>query len=272
MNDPNGMVYHDSEYHLFYQYNPFGDKWGHMSWGHAISRDLVHWQHLPVALAEEGDLRIYSGSAIVDFADSSGFGTDRPPLVAIYTGHREESGTSQRVEDQRLAYSNDRGRTWTHYPGNPVLDIGLPDFRDPKVFWHKQTKRWIMAVVLPMAKKIGFYASADLKRWTPLSEFGPAGVWQDPTIWECPDLFSLEVEGEPGLRKWVLIVNINPGGPAGGSGTQYFVGEFDGIQFICESAPSEEAASGSITAAISTPESRGQTFPSPMDGAFSSRG
>jgi fructan beta-fructosidase len=240
MNDPNGMVYHDGEYHLFYQYNPFGDKWGHMSWGHAISRDLIHWQHLPVALAEEGDLRIYSGSAVVDFADSSGFGTDRPPLVAIYTGHREESGTNQRVEDQRLAYSNDRGRTWTHYPGNPVLDIGLPDFRDPKVFWHKPTKRWIMVVVLPMAKKIGFYASADLKRWTPLSEFGPTGVWQDPTIWECPDLFSLEVEGEPGLTKCVLIVNINPGGPAGGSGTQYFVGEFDGIQFSCESQQPEE--------------------------------
>ena len=242
MNDPNGMVYQDGEYHLFYQYNPFGDKWGHMSWGHAVSRDLVHWKHLPVALAEEGNLRIYSGSAVVDFTDTSGFGTDCPPLVAIYTGHREESSTSQRVEDQRLAYSNDRGRTWTHYPGNPVLDIGLPDFRDPKVFWHMQTKRWIMAVVLPMAKKIGFYASADLKLWTPLSEFGPAGVWRDPTIWECPDLFSLEVEGEPGLRKWVLIVNINPGGPAGGSGTQYFVGEFDGIQFICDPDDAGEAA------------------------------
>ena len=125
MNDPNGMVYHDGEYHLFYQYNPLGDKWGHMSWGHAVSRDLVHWKHLPVALAEEGNLRIYSGSAVVDFDNSSGFGTNS--LVAIYTGHRESS-TSERVEDQRLAYSNDRGRTWTHYPGNPVLDVGLPDF------------------------------------------------------------------------------------------------------------------------------------------------
>ena len=151
MNDPNGMVYHDGEYHLFYQYNPFGDKWGHMSWGHAVSRDLVHWKHLPVALAEEGNLRIYSGSAVVDFDNSSSFGTNS--LVAIYTGHRESS-TSERVEDQRLAYSNDRGRTWTHYPGNPVLDVGLPDFRDPKVFWHEQTKHWIMVAVLPMAKKI----------------------------------------------------------------------------------------------------------------------
>jgi fructan beta-fructosidase len=234
MNDPNGMVYYDGEYHLFYQYNPFGDKWGHMSWGHALSRDLVHWEHLPVALAEEGDLRIYSGSAVVDFANSSGLGTDRPPLVAIYTGHREANGTRQRVEDQRLAYSNDCGRTWTHYPANPVLDIGLPDFRDPKVFWHEQTKRWIMAVVLPAAKKIRLYASPDLKRWSSLSEFGPAGAWQDPIIWECPDLFSLQVEGEPDVRKWVLIVNINPGGPAGGSGTQYFVGEFDGTGFICD--------------------------------------
>jgi fructan beta-fructosidase len=241
MNDPNGMVYSDGEYHLFYQYNPFGDKWGHMSWGHALSRDLVHWEHLPVALAEEGDLRIYSGSAIVDFANSSALGTDRPPLVAIYTGHREESGTRQRVEDQRLAYSNDRGRTWTHHPANPVLDIGLPDFRDPKVFWHEETKHWIMAVVLPAAKKIGLYASTDLKRWSSLSEFGPAGAWQDPIIWECPDLFSLEVEGEPDVRKWVLIVNINPGGPAGGSGTQYFLGEFDGIRFICDQVDSDNS-------------------------------
>jgi fructan beta-fructosidase len=238
MNDPNGTVYHDGEYHLFYQYNPFGDKWGHMSWGHAVSGDLVHWIHLPVALAEEGNLRIYSGSAVVDFDNSSGFGTNS--LVAIYTGHRESS-TNERVEDQRLAYSNDRGRTWTHYPGNPVLDVGLPDFRDPKVFWHEQTKRWIMVAVFPMAKKIALYASADLKRWTLLSQFGPAGAWKDPIIWECPDLFSLEVEGDPLERKWVLIVNINPGGPAGGSGTQYFVGEFDGTQFICDPDNSGEA-------------------------------
>jgi fructan beta-fructosidase len=242
MNDPNGMVYHDEEYHLFYQHNPFGDKWGHMSWGHAVSKDLVHWKHLPVALAEERALRIYSGSAVVDFTNSAGFGTDRPSLVAIFTGHREESRTSQRVEDQRLAFSNDRGRTWTHYPGNPVLDIGLPDFRDPKVFWHEQTKRWIMVVALPMAKRIGLYASTDLKEWTPLSEFGPAGAWQDPIIWECPDFFPLEVEGEPEVRKWVLIVNINPGGPAGGSGTQYFVGEFDGTRFTCDPDHSGEEA------------------------------
>jgi fructan beta-fructosidase len=186
---------------------------------------------LPVALAEDGDLRVYSGFAVVDFANSSGFGTGGPPLVAIYTGHREESSARQRVEDQRLACSNDRGRTWTHHPGNPVLGFGLPDFRDPKVFWHEQTKRWIMAVVLPMAKKDRALRFGGSQRRAPLSEFRPAGAWRDPTIWECPDLFSLKVEGEPDGRKWVLIVNINSGAPAGGSGTQYFVGEFDGTQF-----------------------------------------
>ena len=242
MNDPNGLVYHDGEYHLFYQHNPFGDKWGHMCWGHAISGDLVHWKHLPLALSGEGELRIYSGSAVVDFSSSSGLGTVDHPLVAIYTGHREKSSASQQVEDQRLAYSHDRGRTWTHYPGNPVLDLGLPDFRDPKVFWHEETKRWIMVVVVPNEKKMSLYASVDLKRWKQLSEFGPAGAWRDPIIWECPDLFSLEVEGEPDVTRWVLIVNINPGGPAGGSGTQYFVGEFNGTQFRCDPDHPKEAA------------------------------
>ena len=242
MNDPNGMVYYGGEYHLFYQHNPFGDKWGHMSWGHAVSSDLVHWQHLPVALSEAGELRIYSGSAVVDFANSSGFATSGSLLVAIYTGHREQIGTGKPVEDQRLAYSNDRGRTWNDYPDNPVLDIGLPDFRDPKVFWHRETQRWIMVVVLPMEKKMRLYASTNLKRWTQLSEFGPAGAWRDPIIWECPDLFPLEIEGEPGVTKWILIVNINPGGPAGGSGAQYFVGEFDGTQFICDPEHVRDAA------------------------------
>ena len=139
------------------------------------------------------------------------------------------------MEDRRLAYSNDRGRTWTHHPGNPVLDIGLPDFRDPKVFWHDQTKRWIMAVVLPAAKKIGLYGSVDLKRWAPLSEFGPAGVWRDPTFGNARTCFHSKSRESQTYRKWVLVVNINPGGPAGGSGTQYFVGEFDGTKFVCDS-------------------------------------
>jgi fructan beta-fructosidase len=242
MNDPNGMVYHDGEYHLFYQYNPFGDKWGHMSWGHAVSNDLVQWRHLPLALAEQGDIMMFSGSAVVDFANTSGFGKDgHPPMVAIYTGHREETKDTKRLEDQRLAYSNDHGRTWTHYSGNPVVDIGSPEFRDPKVFWHDATSRWIMVVVLSQEKKVRLYASPNLKDWRQLSEFGPAGAWHGPIIWECPDLFPLEVEGEPGVAKWVLIISINPGGPAGGSGTQYFVGDFDGIRFISDPEhPSEK--------------------------------
>ena len=216
MNDPNGMVYHDGEYHLFYQYNPFGDKWGHMSWGHAVSRDLVHWKHLPVALAEEGDLRIYSGSAVVDFANSSGFGTDGPPLVAIYTGHREESSTRPRVEDQRLAYSNDRGRTWTHYPGNPVLDIGLPDFRDPKVFWHEPDEALDHGRSSTCGKEnrdLRFGGSQTLGRPSANSaRQGPGGIQLFGNARTC---FRSKSRESRRLRKWVLIVNINPGGPAG---------------------------------------------------------
>jgi fructan beta-fructosidase len=226
MNDPNGMVYYDGEYHLFYQYNPLGDKWGHMSWGHAVSRDLVHWEHLPVVLREENDVMIFSGSAVVDWKNTSGFGKDgKPPLVAIYTGHY----TNKPLQNQHLAYSNDRGRTWTKYTGNPVLDIHEKDFRDPKVVWHEPSRRWIMAVAWPVKRKVRFYASPDLKSWTHLSDFGPAGSVEG--IWECPDLFPLAIGGK---TKWVLIVNVNPGAPAGGSGCQYFVGDFDGKAFTLD--------------------------------------
>lgn len=229
MNDPNGLVYFDGEYHLFYQYNPFGDKWGHMSWGHAVSRDLVQWQHLPLALPEEGGVMIFSGSAVVDEKNTSGFGRDgKPPMVAVYTGYHPAGGR----QDQRIAYSTDRGRTWTKYSGNPVIDIKSTDFRDPKVFWYEPGKRWIMAVVLAAERKVSFYASADLKRWTHLSDFGPAGAIGG--AWECPDLFELPVDGKPGLKKWGLIVNVNPGGVAGGSGAQYFVGSFDGTRFSAD--------------------------------------
>jgi fructan beta-fructosidase len=225
MNDPNGLVYLDGEWHLFYQYNPFGDRWGHMSWGHALSRDLVRWQHLPLAMAEENGVMVFSGSAVVDVKNTSGFGAGgRPPMVAIYTGHREGR------QDQRIAYSNDRGRTWTKVP-EPVLDLQMADFRDPKVFWHEGTSRWVMAVSMPNEHVIQFYASPDLKRWTKVGAFGPAGATGGQ--WECPDLFPLAVEG--GGTKWVLIVNINPGGVAGGSGTQYFVGDFDGSGFVADS-------------------------------------
>ncbi len=231
MNDPNGLVWYKSEYHLFYQYNPFGNSWGHMSWGHAVSKDLVHWQHLPVALAEENGVMIFSGSAVVDWNNTSSLCRSNDPkdkscLVAIYTGHIE--GVKQ---SQHIAVSNDRGRTWTKFAGNPVIDIGYKDFRDPKVVWHEATKRWVMIVSLSKEQKVRFYGSPDLKKWELLSEFGPAGVKNDRMLWECPDLFELPVDGQPGKKRWVLIVNINPGGVAGGSGGQYFVGSFDGRTF-----------------------------------------
>jgi sucrose-6-phosphate hydrolase SacC (GH32 family) len=237
MNDPNGMVFFAGEYHLFYQYNPFGDKWGHMSWGHAVSRDLVRWEQLPLALAEEGGVMIFSGSAVVDWKNTSRFGKDgKPPLVAIYTGHY----TTKPLQNQHIAYSTDRGRTWTKFSGNPVLDIGERDFRDPKVFWHEPTQRWVMVVAWPVQRKVRFYASPDLKQWTHLSDFGPAGSTQG--IWECPDLFPVAVEGRRGVSKWALIVNVGSGAPAGGSGCQYFVGDFDGTGFLLDGASQPKLA------------------------------
>ena len=233
MNDPNGLVYYKGEYHLFYQHNPFGEVWGHMSWGHAVSRDMLHWEHLPVALREEKGVMIFSGSAVVDRDNSSGLcrpdGSDRSCLVAIYTGHGHDQQT------QNLAYSNDRGRTWTKYAGNPVIDLGLKAFRDPKVIWHEPTGRWIMVTVLADQHKVRFFGSRDLKRWDILSDFGPAAATGG--VWECPDLFPLPVDGDPNNIRWVLDVDINPGGVAGGSGGQYFVGTFDGTKFVSENPP-----------------------------------
>jgi fructan beta-fructosidase len=224
MNDPNGLVYYKGEYHLFYQHNPFGDTWGHMSWGHAVSRDLVHWEHLPVAIPEEGNEAIFSGSAVVDHRNTSGFGTrGNPPMVAVYTSARPGS------QAQSLAYSTDRGRTWKKYAANPVLDIGSGEFRDPKVFWYAPERKWVMAVVKALEHKVQLYSSPDLKRWTHMSDFGPANAVGG--AWECPDLFPLAVDGNPRKTKWVLLVSLNPGGIAGGSGMQYFVGDFDGTTF-----------------------------------------
>jgi fructan beta-fructosidase len=244
MNDPNGMVYYDGEYHLFYQHNPFGDKWGHMSWGHAVSPDLVHWEHLPVAIPEAHGVMAFSGSAVVDWNNTSGFGQGgKPPLVAIYTGHRETS------QSQYIAYSNNRGRTWTAYDGNPVLDIGRKDFRDPKVFWHEPRQRWVMGVALPDQHKVSFYSSPDLKQWTHLSDFGPAAAVGG--VWECPDLFELPVDGDPNNTRWVLIVSLNPGSIAGGSGMQYFVGRFDGARFTAEGpAPGVTSAGMPLDSAL----------------------
>lgn len=226
MNDPNGLVYYKGEYNLFYQYNPFGVKWGYMSWGHAVSPDLVHWKHLPLALPEANGVMCFSGSAVVDWHDTSGFGRKgRPPLVAIYTGMRVADGR----QFQCLAFSNDKGLTWTKFSGNPVIDIGSRNFRDPKVQWYAPTKRWIMTVALSAEHKVRFYGSHDLKHWKLLSEFGPAGATSGP--WECPDLFPLPDPAKPNKVKWVLTVNTGNGAPAGGNGLQYFIGNFDGIKF-----------------------------------------
>jgi fructan beta-fructosidase len=235
MNDPNGLVHFDGEWHMFYQYYPDDSVWGPMHWGHAVSPDLVHWAHLPIALYPDEHGYIFSGSAVVDRNDTSGFGDDgEPPLVAIFTYHdpeRRAQGTDDH-ETQGIAFSNDRGRTWTKFDGNPVLpNAGRGrDFRDPNVFWHAPTGRWVM--VVSVFDHIELWASPDLKSWTYLSEFGQ-GIGAHGGTWECPDLFPLEVEGS-GETKWVLIQNLNPGGPQGGSGTQYFVGDFDGETFTLD--------------------------------------
>ena len=233
-NDPNGLVYHEGEWHIFYQYNPFGDRWGHMSWGHAVSPDLFRWKHLDVALPEVGEEMVFSGSAVVDTRNTTGFGEpSESPLVAIYTSRTESDQT------QSIAYSTDRGRTWTRFEGNPVLDVADPAFRDPKVFWHEGTGRWIMAVVLANQRKVSLYGSPDLKSWTHLSDFGPQGA-HPVRNWECPDLFELPVEGEPGESRWILQVDSGMGHPWLGSGCQYFVGDFDGKTFENENPPETE--------------------------------
>ena len=230
MNDPNGLVYYDGEYHLFYQHYPDSTVWGPMHWGHAVSTDMIHWVHLPIALYPEKLGYIFSGSAVVDLNNTSGFGTaEKPPLVAIFTYHDMEGERAGRIDyqTQGIAYSLDKGRTWTHYEHNPVLpNPGINDFRDPKVSWNEISKQWVMA--LAVKDHIEFYGSPDLKKWNKLSEFGQT-IGAHGGVWECPDLFPLK--DEQGVSKWVLFVSINPGGPQGGSATQYFVGNFDGKIF-----------------------------------------
>lgn len=226
MNDPNGMFYYNGEYHLFYQYNPYGDLWGHMSWGHAITKDLVKWEHLPVALEEENKTMIFSGSAVVDWKNTSGFGSEKnPPIVAIYTSYDATTG----FQHQSIAYSNDNARTFTKYSNNPVLNLNSKDFRDPKVFWDEIHKNWVMVVAMSMEKKILFYNSTNLKDWTKMSEFGSIGITEG--VWECPDLFPLSYKDK---TKWILTVNLGNGNIAGGSGIHYFIGEFDGNNFILD--------------------------------------
>ncbi|MFK7813030.1 MAG: glycoside hydrolase family 32 protein [Maribacter sp.] len=234
MNDPNGMVYHKGVYHLFYQYYPEDIVWGPMHWGHATSKDLVHWDHKPIALFPDKHGLIFSGSAVVDFANTSGFGTtDNPPLVAIFTYHLMEGEKAGRkdFQTQGIAYSLDNGDTWTKYEGNPVIgNEGVKDFRDPKVFWDNVNHYWVMAIVA--GDHLQLWNSGDLKNWTKLSEFGK-DIGAHGGVWECPDLFPLKVEGSD-EEKWVLLISINPGAPNGGSGTQYFIGDFDGEKFTTD--------------------------------------
>lgn len=250
MNDPNGLVFHDGEYHLFYQYNPHGIECRDMSWGHAVSADLVHWSELPVALEVEKDEQgsitqsFFSGSAVVDSANTSGLGfSGQAAIVAVYTSVYPTAMTlanGKRVlegqQSQSLAYSVDRGRSWTQYAGNPVLDLPpavyrdeYREFRDPKVFWYAPESKWVMVVVLAMQHKALLYESRDLLHWEFMSEFGPVSAIGG--VWECPDLFALPVDDDVADSKWVLVINLNPGGPAGGSGAQYFIGQFDGKTF-----------------------------------------
>ena len=232
-NDPNGLVYFKGEYHLFFQYNPFGNQWGHMSWGHAVSPDLLHWKELPVAIPEAGGEMIFTGSVVIDEKNSSGLCRGREPcLVAVYTGHRGQGGTQRQVQD--IAVSVDRGRTWQAYSGNPVLDLHMSDFRDPNVTWNEESRSWLMAVALPNEHKIAFYTSPDLKQWTRQSTFGPAAATGGQ--WECPDLLRIPV-GNGGRDVWALKVGLNPGSLQGGSGEQYFLGTFNRGQFTPSDAP-----------------------------------
>lgn len=226
MNDPNGMVYLNGKYHLFFQYNPDSTVWGPMHWAHAISKDMIHWEEQLIALYPDSLGTIFSGSAVIDKDNTAGFGKNA--MVAIFTHHNKS------IEDQKkglhqyqsLAYSLDEGKTWTKYKGNPVLpNPGIWDFRDPKVMWHAATGKWIMT--LATKDRITFYSSPNLKKWTKESEFGEK-LGAHGGVWECPDLFPLELNGK---THWVLLVSINPGGPNGGSATQYFTGDFDGKRF-----------------------------------------
>jgi fructan beta-fructosidase len=236
MNDPNGMVFYNGEYHLFYQYHPNGTTWGPMHWGHAVSKDLVHWEHLPIGLAPDEHGTIFSGSAVVDWNDTSGFFEGKSGLVAIFTHADTYPDSNRPRQRQSLAYSKDNGRTWIKYKGNPVLqEESITDFRDPKVFWHLETNQWIM--VLAAGQTVRIYTSKNLLSWEFTSEFGE-GHGSHQGVWECPDLFELPVDADSNQKKWVLFVSIgNDPKYEEGSRTQYFIGDFDGKTFFNDYKP-----------------------------------
>ena len=222
MNDPNGMVFLDGTYHLFYQYNPQGNDWGNMSWGHATSTDLLHWKEQPVALAPDQLGLIFSGSAVIDKDNTAGFGAGA--MVALYT-------SADAAQQQSIAYSTDGGKTFKRFEGNPVIKNNDDNLRDPKVFWHEQSKQWVMALAKGWKMGIELYGSTDLKNWTHLSTFFVNVPGRPSVQWECPDLLQFDYKGQ---RKWVMLVSVNPGGPVQGSGTMYFVGDFDGKTFVAD--------------------------------------
>lgn len=226
MNDPNGMVYLNGKYHLFYQHNPNSAVWGPMHWGHATTRDFFHWEHQPIALYPDSLGTIFSGSAVVDVNNTAGFGKNALVAIFTYHNHKIEEAKTGLHEYQGIAYSNDEGKTWTKYKENPVLpNPGISDFRDPKVMWYEAGKKWVMT--LATKDRITFYSSANLKDWKRESDFGDKSGGHGG-VWECPDLIPFEFNGK---TVWVLLVSINPGGPNGGSATQYFTGNFDGSKF-----------------------------------------
>lgn len=222
MNDPNGMFYKDGEWHLYFQLNPYGSKWQNMTWGHSTSKDLIHWVHQPIAIRPNGLGTIFSGSCAIDTNGTAGFGKDA--VIALYTS----AGTSQM---QSLAYSNDEGQTFINFKGNPVITLET-EARDPNMFWNNNTKEWNLVLAHALEHEILFFTSPDMKNWTLCSRFGKNEGCQEG-VWECPDLFELPVQGTD-FKKWILIVNINPGGPFGGSATQYFIGNYDGKTFTAD--------------------------------------
>jgi fructan beta-fructosidase len=239
MNDPNGMVYFKGEYHLFYQHYPDSTVWGPMHWGHAVSKDMIHWEHLPIALYPDEHGLIFSGSVVIDVDNTAGFNKNgETALIAIFTYHNMDGEKAQRTDfqTQGMAYSLDKGRTWTKYANNPIIkNPNIRDFRDPKVMWHTASKQWVMT--LAVANHVEFYASKNLKDWAKTGEFGK-NEGSHGGVWECPDLFPLAIEGDKS-EKWVLLLSIGNGAPNGGSGTQYYIGQFDGKTFKNDNKPSD---------------------------------